>query len=257
MHLHAAEYGSAASAPLLILHGFLGSADNWHTLARRFGETAHVLAPDARNHGRSPHSDEFSYAVMAHDVIEIISERRLARAALLGHSMGGRTAMEVGLLRPDLVRALIIVDIAPRTYRPHHDEVLDALRSVDFSLAKERSQVEEQLARSIASPVVRQFLMKSLGRGEDGQFFWKMNLPVLERSYPEILRGVSGPGVYEGPALFIRGARSGYVTNDDLLPIQDSFPRAQVVTLDCGHWVHAEQPELFARTVLEFLAKSP
>jgi esterase len=254
LHLHTAEYGSPRAPALIILHGFLGSADNWHTLARRFSETVHVLSPDARNHGRSPHSDEFSYAAMADDVIDLMSEHRLTQTALLGHSMGGRTAMEVTLRRPDLVRALIVVDIAPRTYTPRHDEILDALQSVDLSVVTERSEVEQQLARSITSPAVRQFLMKSLGRNEEGRFLWKMNLPVLERSYPEVLRGIEGSAVYEGPALFIRGARSGYVTDEDILAIREPFPGARVVTLDSGHWVHAEQPELFARAVLDFLA---
>jgi pimeloyl-ACP methyl ester carboxylesterase len=256
MDLHFSEFGSAQAPPLVILHGFLGSSDNWHTLARRFGDAFHVFVPDARNHGRSPHQEEFSYAVMSEDVRGFLQTRGLESAAIIGHSMGGRTAMELATRHPETVSALIVVDIATRAYAPHHEEFFRSLLEVDLTTVKDRSEVESVLARRVTSAAVRQFLMKNLHRRGDGSLHWKMNLPVLERRYSEVLSGLSADAVFNKPALFVRGGRSDYIQTSDLPEIRDHFPGAEFATIDAGHWVHAERPEEFFAAASEFLMKS-
>jgi esterase len=257
MLLHVSEFGQASDQPpLIILHGFLGSSDNWHTLARRLSDHHHVFTLDARNHGRSPHSEEFTYTAMANDVREFIEREDFASVNLLGHSMGGRTAMELATSYPDLVERLIVVDIAPKPYPPHHQTIFAALRAVDLSRAQNRSEVESALSLHIPSPDVRQFLLKNLRLAPSGGFFWKINLPVLEQNYAEMLKGLLPTHVFEHPTLFIRGAHAGYVLDVDILSIQEVFPCARISTLDAGHWVHAELPEEFIHEVLRFLDSS-
>jgi len=255
MTLHFHEYGSPGNPVLLILHGLFGSSDNWHTLARRWGAQFHVFAPDARNHGRSPHSDEFNHAAMVRDTVEFMDAHSIPRAAMLGHSMGGRTLMELALTHPGRVEKLVVVDIAPRTYEPHHQSIFNALTAVRLETTHDRAAVEQALAGYIREPAVRQFLIKNLQRAESGAFHWKMNLPVLINRYTEILKGLDTPGTYNGQVLVVRGARSGYIRDDDIIEFQEIFPEMRVVTLDAGHWIHAERPDEFSRVVAEFLAK--
>ncbi len=254
MDLHFAAYGSGQ--PLIILHGLLGSGDNWVTVSKRLGEHFRVFAVDARNHGRSPHDSRFDLEVMAEDIEHFMNQHDLRSAALLGHSMGGKTAMQCALTRPDRIGKLIVVDIAPRGYSHDHDELLDALDTIDLTRFSERAEVEEALTPSVPRKAVRQFLVKNLRRDEVGGLVWKMNLPVIRENYAAIAGEVPAWGEFPGPTFFIRGGRSSYVRDDDRELILKMFPKAKIHTIvEAGHWVHADAPEEFVKVVREFLAR--
>jgi len=252
--LHAQSYGSDSLPPLIILHGLLGTSDNWHSLSQMFGNYFRTFALDARNHGRSPHSEVFQYQAMADDVVEFMIHENLPSASLLGHSMGGKTAALTALLHPELVNKLIVVDIAPRSYQSHHDQVFDALTSIDLSHYEFRKDIDVVLSSKIPEVSVRQFLMKNLARDETGRFHWKMNLEVIEKNYAQINEELPHDRQFDKPALFIRGENSEYIQMSDLTVIGELFPQAELVTIpDAGHWVHADAPEEFAAHVLDFL----
>jgi pimeloyl-ACP methyl ester carboxylesterase len=190
---------------------------------------------------------------MREDLRAFYAERGLSRASLLGHSMGGKTAMEFALAYPDMVENLVIVDIAPRAYPPQHDDVLKALGAVDLARCRSRREVEEALGEYIQSIPVRMFLMKNLKRAEDGRFSWKMNLAVIQANYDEVNRAVTGSRVFPHPALFIRAQSAQYISDEDAEGIRALFPKARIATIDAGHWVHAESPQPFFRMVRQFL----
>jgi pimeloyl-ACP methyl ester carboxylesterase len=240
---------------LIILHGLFGSSDNWHSVGNVFSKHFFSLVPDARNHGRSPHSDEFDYQVMTNDVAEFIQQQHLASVSLIGHSMGGKTAMLAALQHPELIDKLIVVDIAPRAYPPEHELIFEALNSIDLSAMVRRIDIETKLAQHISDAATVQLLMKNLTRDEQGKFRWKMNLPVIQKNYESINNSLlSQQTRFEKPALFIRGEHSEYILMEDLKPIAELFPRAELVTIkNAAHWVHADAPDDFAQTALEFL----
>jgi len=241
--------------PLVILHGLFGMGDNWRTFARMAEEQVTTIAVDLRNHGRSPHSDEMSYAAMADDVLELMTDLGLPSAAVMGHSMGGKVAMTLALADPARVERLIVVDMTPREYGRHHDDVIRAIGSVTGDDFQSRESVEARLTQMLdRDPAVTQFLMKNLTRLDDGSLTWKSNMPGIIAAYPQIMAAVDSIHPYEGPVAFIRGERSGYVRDEDMPMIHRLFPRATIYTIPgAGHWVHAEQPKLFAETVLDFL----
>lgn len=254
MHLHYNAYGSESLPAVIILHGLLGSSDNWHSFGRRLSERFHIFALDARNHGRSPHSDHFNYHVMAEDVAEFMAQYRISSASLIGHSMGGKTAALVALLYPELVDKLIVVDIAPKSYKAHHDQVFDALTSLDINAFRYRKDIDEALTLKIPDASVRQFLMKNLARDGSSGFRWKMNLEVIEKNYNRINEELPRVKQFNKPTLFIRGGNSNYIQMDDLQFIGQLFPKAELVTIkDAGHWVHVDAPEEFSSNVLDFL----
>jgi len=255
MRLHFASYGSDGP-PLIILHGLLGAHGNWHTLSRtRFSEGVRVFAVDQRNHGESPHADRFDYDAMAEDTRDFIEQHNLGTAMLLGHSMGGKTAMTTALRFPEAVDRLIVVDMAPRAYPPQHEPLLDALQRIDPTEYHDRSAIDEALAPDVPAFAMRQFLLKNLAYDTDtGTYRWKMNLPVIAEQYDRVNEAVSASQPFEKPALFVRGANSPYVRDDDVEPIRDLFPDAEFVTIDgAGHWLHADQPEALADAVEQFL----
>jgi esterase len=254
MTLHSQEYGSGQ--PLIILHGLFGSLDNWHTMSKIFGGSFRVFAVDQRNHGRSPHSDIFTYEALAEDLREFLDEHELKSAHVLGHSLGGKTAMQFALTFPDRLHRLIVVDMAPRAYPPVHDEIFDAMLPLDLRSYSSRQQVDEAMAKKIPDVATRQFLMKNLSRDESGRFRWKVNLEVIKNNYDEIARAIESDRTFTHPTLFVRGSRSGYVRDSDLPDIRKLFPQSEVADLETGHWVHAEAPEAFSRLVLEFLKKN-
>jgi esterase len=251
MILHYQEYG--AGQPLVILHGLLGSLDNWHSLSKTFAGSFRVLAVDQRNHGRSPHSDLFTYDAMAADLAELLDQLQIPSAHVLGHSMGGKTAMQFALSNPDRVDKLIIVDIAPREYPRLHDELLEALASVNLSAAVSRQQVDDQLSKKIPEIVVRQFLMKNLTRDSAGAYAWKANLQAIRRSYVEIAREIASAIPFPSPTLFVKGNKVNYIVDSDIPMIKALFPNVQIVGVDSGHWVHADAPTVFAEIVTSFL----
>ncbi len=254
MDLYCKTYG--AGPALIVLHGLLGSSGNWHTLAsKEFGKHFQVIAVDQRNHGRSPHDPLLDYPSMASDLEKLMDRLEIRSAHMLGHSMGGKAAMHFALTRPARVEKLVVVDIAPRAYDPHHDAILDALMSVDLSAVGSRSDADEALARRIESLPIRQFLLKNLVFDKAAQrWAWGMNLDAIVRHYPELMVEIESETPFDKPALFIRGERSNYVQDEDRAGIKRLFPLSTLVTLKgAGHWIHADVPEPFARTVLHFL----
>lgn len=251
MKLFFQEYGTGQ--PLIILHGLLGTLDNWHTLSKRFASSYNVLAADLRNHGRSPHSDSLSYETMAEDVIELMESQHLGPSHVLGHSMGGKVAMTLALANPERVSKLIVVDIAPRSYRRLHDELLDALMSVDLARFHSRHEIDEELSAKIPDRAIRQFLMKNLARDESGLFHWKANLATISKHDEELSTEVDAAAPFPNPTLFVKGIRSDYIIESDTPSIRRLFPKARIESIDAGHWVHAESPDRFADVVEQFL----
>lgn len=252
MQLSYQSYGQGR--PLVILHGLFGSATNWTSLGKALGAHYRVLAVDQRNHGSSPHSAELSYSLLAEDLRGFVTEHELGPIYLLGHSMGGKTAMEFALREPATVERLIVVDIAPRAYPPHHDEILDALGSLDLSAYTSRSALDAALAECIDDLPTRQFLLTNATRDEQGQFRWKLNLPAIDRNYAQLTAAIPGGRSFDSPTLFVRGARSDYIQPQDEATIRALFPQATISTIeDAGHWIHAEAPAAFAALVRAFL----
>lgn len=253
MKLYYKQYGEEGP-PLIILHGLLGAGGNWHTLSRDvFSEAYRVYAVDLRNHGRSPHSDVFDYPTMADDVQQLIEEEGLAPVHVLGHSMGGKVAMQLALRHADLVDRLIVADMAPKAYPPKHDEILEALRSLRLDQYESRKQIDRALSERIASRPIRQFLLKNLDYGGE-QYRWKMNLDVIYENYDEVSAAIESSSTFDKPTLFVRGEQSNYIEDEDRDELRRYFPKARLVTLSgAGHWLHADQPEAFGRTVMEFL----
>ncbi len=253
MHLAYQSYG--AGPPLIILHGLLGSSDNWRTLSRTvFGAHFEVFTVDQRNHGRSPHSDTLDYPAMGEDLAAFMDAHGLAAARLLGHSMGGKTAMHFALTYPERVEGLVVVDIAPKAYSPRHTALLESLRALDLAAYRTRAEINAALRPQIPSDGVRNFLLKNLQRDGQGGYGWKMNLDAIYRHYDRLNGAMEADGTFEGPTLFVRGSASDYVAEEDTELIISFFPEAEIVTIDgAGHWVHAEKPQEFGEVVLGFL----
>ena len=241
--------------PLLIIHGFLGMSDNWKTLATQYAtEGFQVHALDLRNHGRSFHSEEFNYEAMANDILDYCNEHNLAVVDLIGHSMGGKVAMLFAVTHPEKVRKLIVADIAPKYYAPHHDEILEALNAVDFSKKPSRADVEEILKPGIPDFGTRQFLMKSLYWKTPEQLAFRFNLDVFSRNRSIVGEQLPENSVFEKPVLFLRGANSRYIKDEDMDLIKTHFPNAQLETVaNAGHWLHAENPKAFLEKTVFFL----
>jgi esterase len=240
---------------LLILHGFLGMSDNWKSIGQQFaadGFQVHLL--DLRNHGRSFHSDEFSYELMANDVYNYCQANDLEKIDILGHSMGGKTAMLFAALHPEMVEKLIVADIGPKFYPQHHQTILAGLNAVDFSLKPSRTEVEAVLSSYISDFGTRQFLLKSLYWIEVGQLAFRFNLAVFNKKIEEIGKALSENAVVANPTLFIRGGNSNYILEEDFELIQRHFPDVRIETIpNAGHWLHAENPQLFYEIASSFL----
>jgi len=250
--LHFKTYGQGD--PIIVLHGLFGTLDNWQTVARKLSENYLVYLIDQRNHGKSPHTDSFDYQDMADDVNELMNSEGIPEAHILGHSMGGKTAMQLSMSYPEKVRSLIVVDIAPKAYQGGHQEIFDALFSLDLSTIESRKAADEQLQLSIPDFGVRQFLLKNLTRQKTGGYGWKMNLSVIYESYAAILATIEITEPFENPTLFIRGERSKYISDKDEENIKKTFPTATIITIsDAGHWLHAEQPEALLDAINAFI----
>jgi esterase len=251
MELFFRKYG--AGKPLVILHGLFGSGDNWMTQAKMLGEHYLVYAVDLRNHGSSPHADAFSYNEMAEDVRKFLTENVQEPAILIGHSMGGKVAMKVAGMYPELISRLIVVDIVPKSYPLNHQHIMDALCAMDIEVLSSRQEADEILSKSVSEPEVRQFLLKNLSRNPSGGFLWKMNLHVIASNRNEIFSDPMGNLRYAGPVLFVFGRRSDYYKQGDEQKIKDHFPNHQIEFLETGHWVQAEKPLEFVQLISKFL----
>lgn len=240
--------------PLILLHGLLGSSHNLLPHAERLAARFRVFAPDHRNHGGSPHSDEMNYDVLAADVLGFMSEHGIVRASVLGHSMGGKTAMHLAQQNPDRVDKLMVVDISPREYPPRFAPVLDAMLSIDLKKCQRRSDVDAALAGVVESKTMRQFLLKNVTSDVSGTLSWKVNLHALRANYDQLRSALPARGCFNGPSLFVSGGRSDYLLEADMELIRRMFPRAELKAIaDAGHWVHAEAPEEFIQVVENFL----
>ena len=240
--------------PLLILHGYFGMSDNWKTLGNQFSEKYQVHLIDQRNHGRSFHSDDFNYELLVEDLYNYIQHNQLEKVYLIGHSMGGKTAMLFAVTYPELVEKLIIVDISPRKYAPHHNAILAGLNSVDFSIQNTRTLVDKKLTELIPEFGVRQFLMKNIYWKEKGQLAYRFNLESLTENNPEIGEALPSFTIFEKETLFLKGEKSDYITIDEVPIIEAHFPNSKIVTIEnAGHWLHAENAKDFYEEVVGFL----
>lgn len=254
MKLFCRQFGSGP--PLVILHGLFGISDNWVSIARTLGEQYTVYVPDLRNHGHSPHSTVFDFAVLEDDLLELTEEYSLENLVLMGHSLGGKTAMYFALHHPQSIKKLIIVDISLRKapVNTEHQALIDAMLGVDFTRVSARSDVNRQLERTIHSLRLRQFLLKNVYWRDDKTLDWRLNLHAINENLLNIFEGVDVNGLYTGPALFIRGGRSDYIRDEDLGELKNKFPGALVKTIpEAGHWVHADAPGEFLEAVRVFL----
>lgn len=232
----------------------MGSLDNWHTLAGKFGETHQVFTVDQRNHGKSPHTEAHSIPLMVADLYAFIHTHNLENISIIGHSMGGKVAMAFALQYPNLVSNIIVVDIAARKYQRGHDDVFDAIFAIDLNSINSRKEAEAAMTPLMPDFGTRQFLLKNLERLEDGSYQWKMNLPVLHAYYEEITQEVNGNTPFFKPTLIIKGGDSRYISEQDKIDFKNLFPNYQFVEIpNAGHWVHAEQPNLFYEAVNNFL----
>lgn len=233
---------------IVIVHGLFGNADNWQTIGKWLADDYQVLLPDMRNHGHSFHADEFSYEIMAEDLAEVVAHENLTELMLAGHSMGGKASMVFADKYPWLVKKLVVLDIGVKEYPMHHQVILEALGSADLDTLGSRKAVEAYLAGFIHDAGTLQFLMKNLYWKERDQLGWRINIPVLDASMPEILRGIKVKNK-EVDTLFVRGAKSNYIPDEDVADLLATYKLSELVTVDAGHWIHAEKPQ----EVLEIL----
>ena len=241
--------------PLLILHGLFGLGDNWATLSKAFAENGFcVYQIDQRNHGRSEHSFDFSYDFMANDIKLLMRAENLSRADIIGHSMGGKTAMYFALENPEMVNKMIVADISPAYYPQHHHSVLSALHSVNLELIKSRKEAEEQLHAALHDEGTIQFLLKNLYWKTDTQLDWRFGLQEIEDNIEMVGEALPGNKVIDVPTLFLKGERSGYITSEQEDLIRKRFSNVEIeIVPDTGHWVHAENPKAFLEMSLKFL----
>lgn len=249
--------------PLIVLHGLFGSLDNLGGIARRLEDGWQIHALDLRNHGNSPHTDEMTYPAMADDVVAYMDARDIEKASILGHSMGGKVAMQVALAYPERVSSVIAADIAPVGYEPRHDSILEGMNSLDLTGVTTRREADKQLAAHVEIPGVRQFLLKNLERipeaeqtDDQHRFRWRLNLPAIDACYANIAAAPQGHGPYDGPVLLIKGGDSPYIQRQHQDTIRSLFPAVELRIIEgTGHWLHAEKPDTFAALCRRFLTQ--
>jgi len=248
--------------PIVILHGLFGSSDNWISMARKLAATFTVYLVDQRNHGHSPHSETNTYQNMVDDLDELLKRLDLHRIHLVGHSMGGKTAMLYGAKHPEIINTLTIIDIAPDGYVnntittsriPSNQDIINAMARIDLSMVGSRTEVDKILTVPIPDPVVRQFIMKNLHRNADNSFTWKINLKALLNALPGIMGPITEFISESFPVLFIKSEISAYLSEKHLTAVKSYFPKAKIFVIPgAGHWIHADQPELLLHALLEF-----
>jgi esterase len=247
---------SGQGQPLIILHGLFGSSDNWYTLAKTFAESFRVYVVDQRNHGQSPHSDEFNYKLLAEDLNEFIGANNIIDPIIIGHSMGGKAVMNFAVKYPSVAQKIIVVDIVPKGYPVHHDQILEGLTKMPLAELQSRNEAEEFLSRYVTDVSERQFLLKNLVRHAEGGFSWKLNVAALDKHIEEIGEGMQYEGMYNKPSLFIKGLKSRYYKTGDEELIKTIFPNAEFIKINSGHWVQAEKPAEFSEAVLKFVKEN-
>lgn len=251
------NYKSFGTGPaLLILHGLFGSLDNWQTLAKGFAEDFSVFIIDQRDHGKSPHTPEISYPLMADDLLDFMDQQGIYTASVIGHSMGGKTAMTFAVENEDRLDKLLIVDMSPRKNKAQHHVILDAMARFPMDKIKNRKEANEILAPDIPDMATRQFLLKNIDRSRLEGFSWKFNLKTITEGYNNILEQVESPYPIDVPTLFLSGGKSDYLVENDREDILEMFPEAEFQTIEnAGHWVHAEAPKEFFERASTWLKK--
>ncbi len=239
--------------PLLILHGLMGMLDNWQGPAKTYSQNFDTIIIDSRNHGHSEYSEEFNYQSMMDDVVELCEDLFLYEVNVLGHSMGGKIAMKFAQNYPEMIKKLVVADIAPKAYPVHHQQILAGLKSLDFSLLKSRGAVDATLEPFIPEIGVRQFLMKSIYWEEKGKLGLRFNVDAIDKNI-ELIGEATLDSQFEGETMFIRGANSNYILDRDFEDIKWAFPNSTLETIQgAGHWLHAEKPIEFLEKTIGFL----
>ena len=257
---------SGKGPPVVILHGLYGSSDNWMTIARFLEKDFELFIPDQRNHGRSPHSDEFNYSLLSQDVVDFFQKQKIEMATLIGHSMGGKVAMHVARRSPEIISSLILVDIAPKNYYAESDaeslvhiSILEALQKLYLPSIKSREEADHLLSFDLKDEKLRSFLLKNLKKTPEGKYEWLLNLTSIKENFSEISEGFlmsewKNIEIKGFPVLFIKGEKSNYICKEDLPVIKRVFPAADIIEIaETGHWLHAEKPEEFSTAVYDFI----
>ncbi|WP_371185927.1 alpha/beta fold hydrolase [Thalassotalea maritima] len=243
---------TGSGEPVVVIHGLFGSMENLNMISRPLAQQYQVISVDVRNHGKSFHHDEMTYPAMASDVIALLDHLNIESASFLGHSMGGKIAMTIALQHPQRINKLMIADIAPVTYPPHHNDIINGLQAVDLQNINGRKQADEQLSQAVGDASVRQFLLKNLAQDDNG-YAWRVNLDVIQEKYSDIAAGFTD-GCFTGDTLFIKGGESNYITAEHQGIIRSLFPNAKAKIIQgAGHWLHAEKPIAFNKIVSDFL----
>jgi esterase len=253
LHTHISGLQDNSKEPVVLIHGLFGSYENLGVIERSLSEQYQVINVDVRNHGRSGHSADMNYQLMAEDLAQTLDSLSVKKAAILGHSMGGKLAMAYAVTYPERVTRLILADIAPVGYPPRHNSIFTGLNSVDLTQIENRTDADKQLAQHVKESGVRQFLLKSLIK-EDDTFQWRFNLSALYDNYAALTGNPIDSGSYHGPVLFIKGGDSDYILPEHKATITKVFPAAQAKIIQgTGHWLHAEKPAAFTKLVKDFL----
>jgi pimeloyl-ACP methyl ester carboxylesterase len=254
MELFFRKFGEKG-AHVILLHGLLGSSDNLQTAAKALSQQYTVWVPDLRNHGRSPHDIEINYPLLSEDLLQFLDAHLIDKAHIFGHSMGGKVAMTFGLKYPERTHSLLIGDIAPMPYEGDHVRIFEVMLTLPLTELTSREMAYEMIAKTIHSEVLRQFILKNLARNEQG-FYWRPAVEILWRNYRLLMDFSPGGKVFQGPVAFIRGGLSDYILPQDFPYYETIFPLAELITLpNAGHWIHADQPELFLKTITDFIDK--
>lgn len=249
--LNYVERGSGE--PILLIHGLFGSLENLNMIARALEQDYRVISVDVRNHGSSFHHKSMSYKDMAQDIFDLVEHLQLENFHLLGHSMGGKIAMQFALQHPEKVNKLIVADIAPVQYEHHHNEIISGLLSIDIDEITNRNDADKQLAEYVDEVGVRQFLLKNIAKG-DQCFYWRANIENIANDYAEVVKGNVHDSAFDGDTLFIKGSNSNYILAEHRAEIGKLFPKSKGrIIQGVGHWLHAEKPAAFNKIVTDFL----
>lgn len=248
--------------PTIILHGLYGSSDNWLSIAKKLDIKQRIIIPDLRNHGQSPHSPIHNYHAMAMDIKELISSLDLKVVNIIGHSMGGKVAMEFACLFPENTKSLTVIDIAPKNYnsvefahhQKDHKSIISQMLSYDFSNKKSRTEINADFSSSIKDIATRQFILKNIRRNK-GKFEWKLNIESIDNNIHNILKNsIDEEKLFNKKCLFIKGEKSDYISNNDMSNIRNNFPQAELISIpNAGHWIHTDNPETLIETLNNFL----
>jgi esterase len=242
--------------PVIILHGLLGSSDNWRAISTRLSPNYKIYTPDLRNHGRSPHGEIMTYPAMADDLRELMERENISECHVVGHSLGGKVAMQFATTHPDRMSKLVIVDITPKAYPPSQRPLLAALEQLELQGFQSFGEIDAALAPAIPQAPLRQILMKNITRVPSGGFQWRIDLGSIAKNYDHLTKPIIAAACYDKPALFMRGERSEYIADTDLPSIEAIFTRAELVTIArAGHWLHAEATDEFLQILTDFLTK--